>query len=349
MATVLLAVVANQRGWQLPERTPGCRPLKAAGPRRLMRAICRPWHATGLDGQADYDYCSHRYRTIVLFPCPQSPQFPQTRRNAGAAPFDDALALEPAGPDRFLGRTTPAYWNMIGPFGGITATTLLQAVLQHPQRLGDPIALTVNFAGPIAEGPFEIEARPSHQPLDPALEHGTAPAGRGGDHRQRRLRRATSRPGVAARPCVRRRRRRSRCRRRAASPGALAQGLRYAPAARCQTERRGRHGASGQPDAVLAARRAGAYARLCRRGFVVRYLLSAHLPQARRLRAGRHGVADHLFPCRRRHAGGAGRQPRAGQRRAQVFRQGYFDQSAQIWSAAGELLATSHQIVYYKE
>ena len=74
--------------------------------------------------------------------------------------FDHAIALEPAGGNLFHGRTTPAYWNMIGPFGGITAATLLQAVLQHPERLGDPSALTVNFAGPIVEGPFVIEARP---------------------------------------------------------------------------------------------------------------------------------------------------------------------------------------------
>ncbi|MNL82238.1 hypothetical protein D3C87_2095720 [compost metagenome] len=34
---------------------------------------------------------------------------------------------------------------------------------------------------------------------------------------------------------------------------------------------------------------------------------------------------------------------------AQVFRQGFFDQRAQLWSAGGELIASSHQIVYYKE
>ena len=34
---------------------------------------------------------------------------------------------------------------------------------------------------------------------------------------------------------------------------------------------------------------------------------------------------------------------------ARVFRQGFFDQTAEIWSPAGDLLATSHQIVYYKE
>ncbi|HRM92936.1 MAG TPA: thioesterase family protein, partial [Alicycliphilus sp.] len=44
-------------------------------------------------------------------------------------PFDDALALDPGAPDHFSGRTTPGYWNMVGPYGGITAATLLQAVL----------------------------------------------------------------------------------------------------------------------------------------------------------------------------------------------------------------------------
>ena len=38
-----------------------------------------------------------------------------------------------------------------------------------------------------------------------------------------------------------------------------------------------------------------------------------------------------------------------GQARAQEFRHGFFDHSAQLWNEAGTLLATSHQIVYYKE
>jgi hypothetical protein len=37
-----------------------------------------------------------------------------------------------------------------------------------------------------------------------------------------------------------------------------------------------------------------------------------------------------------------------GQAQAQAFRDGYFDQTAQLWNEAGEMLATSHQIVYYK-
>jgi hypothetical protein len=33
----------------------------------------------------------------------------------------------------------------------------------------------------------------------------------------------------------------------------------------------------------------------------------------------------------------------------QQFRNGFFDQAAQLWSQAGALLATSSQIVYFKE
>ena len=74
-------------------------------------------------------------------------------------PFDAAIALEPIGEGRFRGATHPGWGNMVGPFGGITAATLLNAAWIHPARLGDPVALTVNFAGPVAEGAFEVDAQ----------------------------------------------------------------------------------------------------------------------------------------------------------------------------------------------
>ena len=37
-----------------------------------------------------------------------------------------------------------------------------------------------------------------------------------------------------------------------------------------------------------------------------------------------------------------------GHARAHQFRNGFFDQAAQLWSASGELLAVTHQIVYFK-
>lgn len=74
-------------------------------------------------------------------------------------PLDEALRLEVVEPGRFRGRTSPAYWNMAGPFGGITGALMLRAVLDHPERQGRPVALTVNFCGAVAEGGFEIAAR----------------------------------------------------------------------------------------------------------------------------------------------------------------------------------------------
>jgi hypothetical protein len=48
---------------------------------------------------------------------------------------------------------------MVGPFGGTIAATLLNAVMQHPELLGDPLSLTVHYAAPIADGQFEVHAR----------------------------------------------------------------------------------------------------------------------------------------------------------------------------------------------
>ncbi|MBP6850306.1 MAG: thioesterase family protein, partial [Rhodoferax sp.] len=38
-----------------------------------------------------------------------------------------------------------------------------------------------------------------------------------------------------------------------------------------------------------------------------------------------------------------------GQARAHAFLGGFHDQSAQLWSLSGKLLATSMQMVYYKQ
>lgn len=72
--------------------------------------------------------------------------------------FDHAVALESVGQDAFLGRSPKAYANMVGPYGGIIAATLLNAVLQHHERQGDPVSMTVNFAGPVVDGDFQVIA-----------------------------------------------------------------------------------------------------------------------------------------------------------------------------------------------
>jgi len=72
-------------------------------------------------------------------------------------PLDVAVRLERRGVGCWSGATSSAYANMAGPFGGVTAATLLNAALVDPRRRADPIALTVNFCAAIADGGFEIE------------------------------------------------------------------------------------------------------------------------------------------------------------------------------------------------
>jgi acyl-CoA thioesterase len=75
-------------------------------------------------------------------------------------PLDEATLLrgDAADPVR-RGRTHDAYWTFIGPFGGASAATALRAVLEHPQREGDPLAATVNFCAPIERGEFAVQVR----------------------------------------------------------------------------------------------------------------------------------------------------------------------------------------------
>lgn len=74
--------------------------------------------------------------------------------------FDEAIAIRPdAEAGVFRARTHPAYANMVGPYGGITAATVVAALQSHPDVLGEPLALTVNFAAPIADGEWELRVR----------------------------------------------------------------------------------------------------------------------------------------------------------------------------------------------
>ena len=82
-------------------------------------------------------------------------------------PFDEAVALTPVpantqehgreSPRQFDGRPHAAYANMVGPFGGITAATVINGIQQHPDVLGDPLALTINYVAPIAYGDWDLD------------------------------------------------------------------------------------------------------------------------------------------------------------------------------------------------
>jgi acyl-CoA thioesterase len=72
--------------------------------------------------------------------------------------FDEATRVT-AGDSRWQGRTSDDYWAFVGPFGGATAATILRALIDHPQRSGDPLAMTVHFCAPIAQGAFDLDLR----------------------------------------------------------------------------------------------------------------------------------------------------------------------------------------------
>ena len=265
-------------------------------------------------------------------------------------PFDSAVALQPQADGSFLGHTSPAYANMVGPFGGVTAAQALNAVLLHPQRLGDPISLTVNFAAALADGPFTVTARPARtnrstqhwviemQQQAEVVLTGTAFFG---------LRRDTWGADEHAMPDV----------------PAAADVARASGAARVEWFKRYemRFAEGAMPVQWDGADQGLSRTRLWLRDDPPRPLDFASLT----------ALSDVFFPrvWRRRpvlvpigtvsmtvyyHADAAllqrtGSGYLLGQTQAQAFRNGYFDQTAQLWNEAGELLVSTHQVVYYKE
>ncbi len=74
-------------------------------------------------------------------------------------PLDAMLQLQPQPDGSFVAHTHAGYANMVGPYGGATAALLLHSVLQHPDCLGQPLSLTVNFAGPVQDGAMHLVPR----------------------------------------------------------------------------------------------------------------------------------------------------------------------------------------------
>ena len=254
----------------------------------------------------------------------------------------------------YEGRTHPAYWNMVGPFGGITAATLLQAVMRHPQRLGDPLSLTVNYAGALAQGPFRVQAVPvrtnrstQHWTLDilqadadgelVVATTGTAVTAvrrdtwGGGDMPMPGV------PGPGAHP--------------AAPPLSGVEWLsRYDMRPVAGTLPRTWDGSGDHSLTQLWMRdqppRPLDFCSLAALADV--FFPRVWLRRARHVPAGTVSmtVYFHATPAQLQ-ATGTGYL--LGQARGQEFRSGFFDQTAQLWNEAGTMLATSHQIVYYKE
>jgi acyl-CoA thioesterase len=77
----------------------------------------------------------------------------------GTHPFDRATTIRRGADGLGAAITSDDYWAFIGPFGGITAATMLRAIVDHPDRAGDPLTLTVNLCTPVARGDYRLLTR----------------------------------------------------------------------------------------------------------------------------------------------------------------------------------------------
>ena len=269
-------------------------------------------------------------------------------------PFDEAIDLRASAIQNalheFTGATHPAYANMIGPFGGTTSAQLLQSAMLHAERLGDPVALTVNFAAPVADGEIRFVARPvrtnrstQHWIIEAHQAEGVVATATA----VFAVRRETWSDVEAVMPA------------NVPAPDAVArmpvQGM---PAWPQRYDMRFVCGGMGadfdsveQPDSLT---------RLWLRDEPPRPLDFVSLAAAcdcfaPRLWVRRHqrSPAGTVTMTMYFHADAAllaaqGDRPLFGQARAQVLRDGYCDQMGEIWSADGQLLASTQQVQYYK-
>ncbi|OYV01541.1 MAG: acyl-CoA thioesterase [Burkholderiales bacterium PBB5] len=269
-------------------------------------------------------------------------------------PFDQAMVLQTQPDGSTTGTTSPDYWNMIGPFGGITAAAALNAVLQHPQCLGEPIALTVNFAGAMLAGGYVARARPAR--TNRSTQHWIVELLQADDSGALQvtttatavtaLRRSTFGGGDQPLPTV--------------PPPAEVPRV-HPPAGvewLARYEMRPVHGAV--PLAWDGQEGTDTTTRLWMRDDIPRALdfcsLAAladvffpriWLRRAQRVPVGTVSMTVYF------HAGAAqladnGPAHLLAQATGQEFRHGFFDHSGQLWRADGLLLATTHQIVYFK-
>ena len=269
-------------------------------------------------------------------------------------PFDEAIALSPQGPDRWSGHSHPGWANMVGPYGGITAAVALQAVMQDPRCLGEPLALTLNYAAALADGPFEVQAQPVR--TNRSTQHWSltlSQAGEGGE---------TQVMGTAtAITAVRRPTWQAQDLPMPEAPdpsGVPAKAFydkvewmrRYDMRPLCGLVPEVQDGS--EHDSLVrmwlrdAAGRALDFPALAAMADV--FYPRIWLRRARWVPAGTVSQTIY-FHANGEQVAAAGSEHLLAQARAQDFRMGFFDQTGHLWSRSGLLLASAHQIVYYKE
>jgi len=263
--------------------------------------------------------------------------------------FDTAIALQPQADGSWLGQTSAAYANMVGPFGGITTAQVLNAVLQHPDRLGEPVSLTVNFCAAVADGPFTLQARPArtnrstqHWVIE-MLQDGQAVVTATAVTAVRRETWGIDEEPMP--PCP--------------SPQEVLLPSATAPMAFVQ--RYEQRPITGHIPLVWDGSGHSSLSQICVRDNPPRPLDFASLASISDIFFPRVFIrrATHVpvgtvsltvyFHASAVQLAATGTGYLLGQAQAQAFRNGFFDQSSQLWNEAGVLLVTTHQIVYYKQ
>jgi acyl-CoA thioesterase len=264
-------------------------------------------------------------------------------------PFDAAIALDSMDGGLVRGRTHPDWANMVGPFGGVTAATLLRAIEMQPDRLGEPVALTVNFAAPITDGNFDIVVGSAR--TNRSNQHWIAQLRQDGQTRTTAtalfgLRRDTWTDTEAHPPVV---------------PTPEQAGARdqsdFAPWLRNYEMRVVEGPAPTRMEQASSDSTTTLWVRESRPRRLDHPALAAmcdvFYPRVF-LRRGKFVPAGTISLTTYFHADDeqlqmVGDDFLLGSARANRFGGGYFDQSAALWSRSGTLLATSHQIVYFKD
>ena len=271
-------------------------------------------------------------------------------------PLDRAVALVATDvPGQYQGQASQDYWNMVGPYGGVTAAALVQAMQQHTQCLGDPVSLTVNYAAAVGAGAFVIDANPVR--TNRSTQHWMLTVKQADEQGQLQvvttatavtaLRRQTWSTSDAPMPRV--------------PPSAEAMRvpplvdavewlnryeMRFVDGILPMTE----DGAEHDSRSLLWVRdnppRPLDFVALAAVSDV--FFPRIWLRRAKHAPAGTVSITVY-FHAGREELAAAGDGLLLAQARGQEFRNGFFDQSAQLWSESGVMLATSHQIVYYKE
>lgn len=262
--------------------------------------------------------------------------------------FDEALLLEPTStPGLLTGATHPAWANMVGPFGGITAAVLTRAIETHPEVLGDPLALTVNYAAPIVDGPFELALNPVR--TNRTNQHWIVELRQDGETKTTAtavfgVHRDTWADTEAVMPEV-------------AGPEELERGgpefpiwltrfdLRFAAGPFPQTV-----GIEAPSSTTMlwvrdAEGRALDFAGLSAAADM--FFPRIYLRTGQLIPAGTISLTTY-FHASRAELDAVGSDFVLGAASANRFSRGFFDQSATLWSRDGSLLASTHQLVYFK-